>query len=314
MKKTFHIINCILSLLLAALGIVLIVLRGQMEDEGKLVFLLAGFFQTVMGLLAFLIGALLPEEGKKMSKRARKIFRVIAAIAMLGGKGTSGVAAYNALSGEVILQRFWEPAWPLAWLLFEGMFLWFYPAGGLLGAAVGLSAVLLILLIAGAFGWSVMYRRENGTFKWMFIILPSAFILIMFGLVFFFTYLEEQKRGETVSDTLAELRVEIEETLAEYNSGEHTAAAELEAEKLQMADIVTMLKDDIGEDQDIYYRWVTGGEDDVVSLVVWTAAGEEVYNYQFSRKEKTYSLITAFVSSALTKEDVEGKEDGVISG
>ena len=314
MKKTFHIINCILSLLLAALGIVLIVLRGQMEDEGKLVFLLAGFFQTVMGLLAFLIGALLPEEGKKMSKRARKIFRVIAAIAMLGGKGTSGVAAYNALSGEVILQRFWEPAWPLAWLLFEGMFLWFYPADGLLGAAVGLSAILLILLIAGAFGWSVMYRRENGTFKWMFIILPSAFILIMFGLVFFFTYLEEQKRGETVSDTLAELRVEIEETLAEYNSGEHTAAAELEAEKLQMADIVTMLKDDIGEDQDIYYRWVTGGEDDVVSLVVWTAAGEEVYTYQFNRKEDMYSLITAFVSSALTKEDVEGKEDGVISG
>ena len=66
MKKTFHIINCILSLLLAALGIVLILLRGQMEDEGKLVFLLAGFFQTVMGLLAFLIGALLPEEEKKM--------------------------------------------------------------------------------------------------------------------------------------------------------------------------------------------------------------------------------------------------------
>ena len=168
MKKTFHIINCILSLLLAALGIALILLRGQMEDEGKLVFLLAGFFQTVMGLLAFLIGALLPEERKKMSKRARKIFRVIAAIAMLGGKGTSGVAAYNALSGEVILQRFWEPAWPLAWLLFEGMFLWFYPAGGLLGAAVGLSAVLLIVVQQTMFyGVSMLtgtMREENRSF------------------------------------------------------------------------------------------------------------------------------------------------------
>ena len=88
------------------------------------------------------------------------------------------VGAYNALSGEVILQRFWEPAWTLAWLLFEGMFLWFYPADGSLGAAVGLSAILLILLIAGAFGWSVMYRRENGTFKWMFIILPLSLIHI----------------------------------------------------------------------------------------------------------------------------------------
>ena len=135
MKKTFHIINCILSLLLAALGIALVVLRGQMEDEGKLVFLLAGFFQIVMGLIAFMIGALLPEEGRKISGKAKKILRVIAAVAMLGGKGTSGVAAFNVLSGEVSLQRFWEPAWPLAWLLFEGMFLWFFPADGILGAA-----------------------------------------------------------------------------------------------------------------------------------------------------------------------------------
>ena len=71
-KKTFHIINCILSLLLAALGIVLVVMRGQMEDEGKLVFLLAGFFQIVMGLIAFMIGALLPEEGRKISGKAKR--------------------------------------------------------------------------------------------------------------------------------------------------------------------------------------------------------------------------------------------------
>lgn len=311
MKKTFHIINCILSLLLAALGIALVVLRGQMEDEGKLVFLLAGFFQIVMGLIAFMIGVLLPEEGRKISGKAKKILRVIAAVAMLGGKGTSGVAAFNVLSGEVSLQRFWEPAWPLAWLLFEGMFLWFFPADGILGAAVTGSVILLLLLIMGSFGWSVMYRVEKGTFKWLYVLGPSLFILIMFGIVFFFTYLEEQKREPAISETLADMRAEIEETLKDYDSG-HTDIENLDVDRLNMSDIVTMLKNDI--DGDIYYRWVTGGEDDTVSLVAWTAEGGDVYAYQFTKKDDTYSLITAFVSASLTKEDVEGKEDGVISG
>ena len=85
-----------------------------------------------------------------------------------------------------------------------------------------------------------------------------------------------------------------------------------DVDRLNMSDIVTLLKNDI--DGDIYYRWVTGGEDDTVSLVAWTAEGGDVYAYQFTKKDDTYSLITAFVSVSLTKEDVEGKEDGVISG
>ena len=107
------------------------------------------------------------------------------------------------------------------------------------------------------------------------------------------------------------MRAEIEETIKDYDSG-HTDIENLDVDRLNMSDIVTMLKNDI--DGDIYYRWVTGGEDDTVSLVAWTAEGGDVYAYQFTKKDDTYSLITAFVSASLTKEDVEGKEDGVISG
>ena len=312
MKKVFHVTSCVLSLLLAALGAVLIALRGRMEDEGATIYLFAGSFQIIMGLVIFFTGALLPEEGRKMSKRARKILRVVAAIAALGGKGTSGVAAYNVLNGEVFLQRFWEPAWPLAWLLFEWTFLWFFPADGVLGTAVTFSFVFLVLLIISSFCWSVTYRRESGAFKWLYVLGPSAVILTTFSLVFLFTYISEQERKPALNETMTEMRAEIEAALEEYNSGEHLAAGELEHSQLDMTGIVTMLKNDLSGD--IYYRWVAGGEDDAVSLAAWTAESDAVYVYQFVKNDDRYSLEMAFVSSSLTKEDVEGKEDGVIPG
>lgn len=152
MKKIFRNFSVVFCAILAVLGVCLVVFRNQLDEGARMMYLFIGIFQTIMSLIAILVGALFPEEGKELTGRTKKIMKVIVAIGMLGGKGTSGVTAYNMLDGTVILQRFWEPAWFLAWLLFEGTFLWFYPAGGALGIAVALSLALLVLLIGTSTG------------------------------------------------------------------------------------------------------------------------------------------------------------------
>ena len=307
MKKTFHILSAILSLALALLGVCLIVFRDQPEQEARTMYMFIGFVQTAMGLIAFLIGALLPEKAVKMSDRAKKIMRVIVVLSMLGGKGSGG-AAYNTLNGDVTLQRFWEPAWPVAWLMLEGMLLWFYPASGLLGVLVAVSVTLLFGLIASAFGWSVMYRKETGTLKWYNVLGPTLFILLLFGLVFLITFITQVRRGSELSEKVADARTRIERALEDYEEGSYDEAA-ADMSRMTIEDVIGMLKNDIGGD--IYYCWVPG-DGDAMSLTAWNDADDNVYVYQFTKDGDTYILNNGFISSSLTKDDVEGKEQGVV--
>lgn len=149
-KQTFHNCSAAFCIMLAVLGVCLALQRDQQEGSAQTIYLLAGVFQTVMSLIALFMGVLLPEEGGRMPGWARRIVRAVAFVAMLGGRGTSGAAAYGVFNGDVVFRRFWEPAWFVAWLLFEGMLLWFYPGSGSLAALVILSMALLIALIAAA--------------------------------------------------------------------------------------------------------------------------------------------------------------------
>lgn len=179
-KQTFHNCSAAFCIMLAVLGVCLALQREQQEGSAGTIYLLAGVFQTVMSLIALFMGVLLPEEGGRMPGWARRIVRAVAFVAMLGGRGTSGAAAYGVFNGDVVFQRFWEPAWFVAWLLFEGMLLWFYPGSGSLAALVILSMALLIALIAASAGWSIQYRRERGDLKWFYIAGPSLVVVALF--------------------------------------------------------------------------------------------------------------------------------------
>ncbi len=310
MKKTFHNLSVFLCILLAVLGACLIASRGRLEEEAGTMYLFAGALQIVMSLIALFMGVVLPEEGRKMSGRAKKIMRVIVALAMLGGNGTSGINAYNALSGDVILQRFWEPAWYVAWLGIEGVFLLAYPEGGIAGALPLLSAAALVCLIATSLGWSIMYRKENGTFKWYLVLGPSLVILIIFGIIATITFIEDARRGPVLSEKINDARTEIEKALEDYEDGSYSEEA-VDASRMTMDDIIGMLKNDVGGD--VYYCWIPG-DDDLMSLTAWSDESDDVYVYQFTKRGDTYALNTGFISTSLTKEDVEGKEQGVIPG
>ncbi len=308
-KQTFHNCSAAFCIMLAVLGVCLALQREQQEGSAGTIYLLAGVFQTVMSLIALFMGVLLPEEGGRMPGWARRIVRAVAFVAMLGGRGTSGAAAYGVFNGDVVFRRFWEPAWFVAWLLFEGMLLWFYPGSGSLAALVILSMALLIALIAASAGWSIQYRRERGDLKWFYIAGPSLVVVVLFGAVFLSVYISEARRAPALAERLAAARAEIERALADYEDGSYREGA-VDSARMSMDDIIGMLKHDVGGN--VCYCWVPGDGDGQISMVAWNDAGGDVYVYQFTERDGAYSLDMGFVSSSLTWDAVEGKEHGVI--
>ena len=307
-KRLFHVLSAVFCVILAVLGVCLAVFRDPLEEQARLFYLFAGCFQAVMGLIAFVIGVLLPKEGRELTGRPKGIMKAFAALAMLGGKGTGGAAAFSKLQGTVILQRFWEPAWFVAWLLFEGIFLWFYPAGGAQGVMVALSMALLFALIGTSFGWSALYRKETNTLKWIYVAGPALLVLLIFGIILLATWIGDTWRDSVRSEKLDDTRTEIERALKDYEDGSYREEA-VDPSRMSMDEIIGMLKHDVGGD--VYYCWVPG-DGDTISVLAWNDQSENLYVYQFTQSGETYRLDSGFLSTSLTKDEVEGKEHGVI--
>ena len=78
---------------------------------------------------------------------------------------------------------------------------------------------------------------------------------------------------------------------------------------LDMDGVVALVRADL--DKDMYYRWIIG-DDNMCSMVLWSDADDEVYMYQFEEENGLYNYISSFASGSISREDVEGKEDGMI--
>ena len=311
MKNLLHLTSAILCILLAGAGVLLIAYRDQSVEDPSSIFVLIGGVQIAWAFIMFMIGALLPKDPRFISKRMQRFLKVIMVLAVLGGSGTGVAAAYRLADGEVKLQRFWEPALPLVWLIIEtGIFL-FFPGAGILGMAMIASQISLFLIFLCNLGWKVIYCRENGIFRWSIVLLPSIIIVAIFALIFLITFIQDVRRGPTLSEELTDTQTEIEEALDSY--GERTDSdGPLPYEDLDMTGVVALVRADFESSiGDIYYRWV-GGENDIYSMVVWNDENEDVYVYQFNKENGLYDLENAFLSDAISRDEVEGREDGVI--
>ena len=311
MKNLLHLTSAVLCILLAGAGVLLIAYRNQSVEDPSSIFVLIGGVQIAWAFIMFMIGALLPKDPRFISKRMQRFLKVIMVLAVLGGSGTGVAAAYRLADGEVKLQRFWEPALPLVWLIIEtGIFL-FFPGAGILGMAMIASQISLFLIFLCNLGWKVIYCRENGIFRWSIVLLPSIIIVAIFALIFLITFIQDVRRGPTLSEELTDTQAEIEEALDSY--GERTDSdGPLPYEDLDMPGVVALVRADFESSiGDIYYRWV-GGENDIYSMVVWNDENEDVYVYQFNKENGLYDLENAFLSDAISRDEVEGREDGVI--
>ena len=306
MKKISHYINIFLCIILAALGIVMLVSRPVGPDGTSALVLISAVFQIIMSCLLLFMGALLPQEGRYISKRMQIFLKILLALAVLGDERVSP-AAYEAADGRIRLERFWEPAFPLACLAIESIFFYFAPTEGLPYIVIILSKALFILLIVFTLIWRIAEQKENGTFKWLNAVGPSLVIVVIFGAISAYTFIQDWRQGASLSEELAETRAEINRIL-ESPSGQ-TEDGETSQDSLDMDGVISMVRRDLDFSGKTYYRWLIG-EDDTCSMVVWTDDSEDVYVYQFIRHGDLYDYDTSFVSGSINREEVEGKQDG----
>ena len=303
-KKFFHVINFVLSIALIFLGACLIILREETEESADSLYLFVGILQVVWCTIIFIVGALLPKDPKKLSPRAQKWIKILAVLAMLDGKGS--YALYNNIE---VLQRYWEPAWVVPVIFFEGAFVAFSPDLGIVGNIILLSAILYAVLLATTLAWSILYRKETGTFRWTVVLMPTLVLVVIFGGIAGYTYLKGQLEGETLQERVAAATAESEKALAAYEPGGYNEE-DIEASQMTMDEIFGMLQNDIGGD--VCFFWVPGDDEEDISLLAWNDSSEDIYVYQWNKQGDKYALINAFISPSMSKEDVEGKEQGVI--
>lgn len=305
MKRVLHGANILFCVLLAVLSVLLVVYGWNSAQAPSSFFAIWGGTQFVWALIVLLIGALLPEDALVVSPNVRAVLKIVLVLAALGGEGTGNAAAFSLANGELKVQRFWEPALPLAWLFMEAVPLVFFPASGILGVAMVSSAVLLALLYVCSLGWKILECKEQNIFRWSVVLLPSLIIAGIFGVIFLITWVQELRRGPALNEQLADTRAQIAEALDDYEEGVSLQPGE----GLDMAGVLALVRADL--ETDAYYRW-TAGEKETYSLVVWCDTDEEVYIYQFTKADDLYYLEAAFASEAITKADVEGKQEGMI--
>ena len=308
MKRVFHWFNFVFCILLAALGVLMIVFRGKALEEPTSIFVIMGGVQITLAFVMFLIGALLPKDGRYVTGKAKIILKIILVLAALGNNSPGSLAAYDLADGRVKVQRFWEPALPLAWLFTEATFLAFFPSSGILAVAVFGSGAVLVLLFIGSLGWKILELKEKNIYRMLYVILPSLIIIGIFALIFLITFIQQWIRGPKLSEQLAETRAEIEETLDSYGEEKNADVPETYSD-LDMDGVVALVRADL--DKDMYYRWIIG-DDNMCSMVLWSDADDEVYVYQFEEENGLYNYISSFASGSISREDVEGKEDGMI--
>ena len=308
MKRVFHWFNFVFCILLAALGVLMIVFRGKALEEPTSIFVIMGGVQITLAFVMFLIGALLPKDGRYVTGKAKVILKIILLLAALGNNSPGSLAAYDLADGKVKVQRFWEPALPLAWLFTEAAFLAFFPSSGILAVAVFGSGVVLVLLFIGSLGWKILELKEKNIYRMLYVILPSLIIIGIFALIFLITFNQQWIRGPKLSEQLAETRAEIEETLDSYGEEKDADVPETYSD-LDMDGVVALVRADL--DEDMYYRWIIG-DDNMCSMVLWSDADDEVYVYQFEEENGLYNYISSFASGSISREAVEGKEDGMI--
>ena len=197
----------------------MIVFRGKALEEPTSIFVIMGGVQITLAFVMFLIGALLPKDGRYVTGKAKIILKIILVLAALGNNSPGSLAAYDLADGKVKVQRFWEPALPLTWLFTEAAFLAFFPSSGILAVAVFGSGAVLVLLFIGSLGWKILELKEKHIYRMLYVILPSLIITGIFVLIFLITFIQQWLRGPKLSEQLAETRAEIEETLDSYGEG-----------------------------------------------------------------------------------------------
>lgn len=304
MKVLLHRINGLLSILLVVAGIAMLVSGDwTLTDESGILFILA-LFQIVMATVAGVVGLLFPKEGTKLSERAKKVLRIVLVLHTVLNK--KAIGAYSVEDASVP-RRTWEPIIPFVWLIFQAMLsIVAYSGTSRQQALVLLSLALLIVFFVTSLAWKVLDEKERGTYRLHMVLLPMLVVCVLIGGALAYGMIRDGGREDGLQETKQQLAA-LQDT---DPRPDETVEAD-EGDVLTSEELTALLRQDFPS-EDVFYRLLEQ-EEDGLYLVAWSENSADVYVYQLEKREDAFVLQAAFASSSITKEDVLGREDGVLS-
>ena len=304
MKVLLHRINGLLSILLVVAGIAMLVSGDwNLTDESGILFILA-LFQIVMAAVAGVVGLLFPKEGTKLSERAKKVLRIVLVLHTVLNK--KAIGAYSVEDASVP-RRTWEPIIPFVWLIFQAMLsIVAYLGTSRQQALVLLSLALLIVFFVTSLAWKVLDEKERGTYRLHMVLLPMLVVCVLIGGVLAYGMIRDGGREDGLQETKQQLAA-----LQDIDPRQDETVEADEGDVLTPEELTALLRQDFPS-EDVFYRLLEQ-EEDGLYLVAWSENSADVYVYQLEKREDAFVLQAAFASSSITKEDVLGREDGVLS-
>lgn len=304
MKVILHRINGLLSILLVVAGIAMLVSGNwNLTDESGILFILA-LFQIVMATVAGVVGLLFPKEGTKLSERAKKVLRIVLVLHTVLNK--KAIGAYSVEDASVP-RRTWEPIIPFVWLIFQAMLsIVAYLGTSRQQALVLLSLALLIVFFVTSLAWKVLDEKERGTYRLHMVLLPMLVVCVLIGGALLFVMIRDGGREDGLQETKQQLAA-----LQDSDPRPDETVEADEGDVLTSEELAALLRQDFPS-EDVFYRLLEQ-EEDGLYLVAWSENSADVYVYQLERRADAFVLQAAFASSSITKEDVLGREDGVLS-
>lgn len=304
MKVLLHWINGLLSILLVVAGIAMLVSGDwTLTDESGILFILA-LFQIVMATVAGVVGLLFPKEGTKLSERAKKVLRIVLVLHTVLNK--KAIGAYSVEDASVP-RRTWEPIIPFVWLIFQAMLsIVAYSGTSRQQALVLLSLALLIVFFVTSLAWKVLDEKERGTYRLHMVLLPMLVVCVLIGGAMAYGMIRDGGREDGLQETKQQLAA-----LQDIDPRPDETVEADEGDVLTSEELTALLRQDFPS-EDVFYRLLEQ-EEDGLYLVAWSENSADVYVYQLEKREDAFVLQAAFASSSITKEDVLGREDGVLS-
>lgn len=290
MKKIYHIINLVLSILIAGLGVILMISPSEMLIEP-----IAGGMAIVLSIIYLIIGAFFPKEEQQ---------KVIETSPSLDERINSTPESIQMIEGRKKLRRSWEPSIPFLWGIFQSLVGIFVIINSTARNQILMMNILIsiaILFIISVL-WKVEDNKERyGERKLGAIFLPIGIMTAIFLIVGIIGYIKTEK------------------DLGEMSFMETLTSIKPNRDSIEQSEIeiytLNQLFDKISEDFDgqrLYYKLQNKNEEGA-NLIIWNDIDEDVVIYVLNKeKADCYSIEFTMLSTNLKHEDVEGKEDGII--
>ena len=318
MKRVANIINIIILVVLAGLGVAMIVVGAgsyPLTDSENALVWIAIIFQLIMVLVMAITGILFPAKDTYLNEKQSIGAMIVLALNVLVNKTIVNTAQIDVATGERPLRRGWEPVVGLVWMFFQAILSCFtivLTAGSAMAAMHIATLGLIMLFIMVSFIWRIEDNKERyGKPMVKSALIPSLIALLIFAIGIVGGVIKTKL--DTKDDfNLAQIKANIEEAKEQAAKASDNVVIN-EEDYLTAEEMITLIRNSMDTDEDIYYKIQSSSDNSgTITFIVWTESGNDVCWFKFTSHDKGYVYDSSMKSDALTKKDVEGKEDGIL--